>query len=81
MGKGKEMEEPANKEECRLLNMTGIRYKQTQSAIVIYTKVKIPTLSGETPDLISVLSSRWLLREGHFSLGMSVHDDILTVKL
>lgn len=42
MGKGKEMGEPANKEECRLLNMTGMWYKQTQSAIVIYTKVKIP---------------------------------------
>lgn len=43
MGKGEQIEEPANKDECRLLNMTGIWYKQTQSAIVIYTKVKIPT--------------------------------------
>lgn len=43
MGKGEQIEEPANKEECGLLNMTGIWYKQTQSAIVIYTKVKIPT--------------------------------------
>lgn len=38
MGKGEEMEEPAKKEECRLLNMTGIWYTQSQSAIVISKK-------------------------------------------